>query len=158
MKLFVGLGNPEIKYLKNRHNVGYMFVDVLSSNKLPKDFVIKKSGVFMNSSGKAVKKFVEAYKISGDDLYIVHDDLDIPFGEFKIQFARGPKVHNGITSVEKELITRDFWRIRIGVDNRDPENRTSGEEYVLENFSSEEQKTLDQVLEKIVLALKKNPQ
>ena len=158
MKLIVGLGNPEAKYLKNRHNVGYIFIDRFYSDKFPNGLIAKKSGEYMNSSGKSVKRLVDSYKITTDNLYIVHDDLDIPLGQFKIQEGRGPKVHNGISSVEKELGTRDFWRVRIGVDNRDPENRTSGEEYVLEDFTASEQEILDQVLKKIAQTLKTNLQ
>jgi len=154
MKLIVGLGNPEEKYLKNRHNVGYIFIDRFCSEKLPNSLIAKKSGEYMNSSGKSVKRLVDSYKISTDNLYIVHDDLDIPLGQFKIQEGRGPKVHNGVISVEKELGTRDFWRVRIGVDNRDPKNRTEGEKYVLEDFTASEQEILDQVLKKIAQTLK----
>lgn len=147
MKLIVGLGNPEDKYKNNRHNVGYMFIDNLQ-NRL-KNFSLVKSKVFMNSSGEAVKKLVKSNNTKLDELYIAHDDLDIPLGSFKIQFGIGPKVHNGINDIEKELATNEFWRIRIGVDNRDKDNRTVGEEYVLEDFSDDEMKTIDNVINEI---------
>jgi len=81
------------------------------------------------------------------DLYIVHDDLDIKLGEYKIQKGKGPKVHKGINSIEKALGTDDFWRVRVGVDNRDSNNRTPGEQYVLQDFTSEEKEILDKVLD-----------
>ena len=66
-------------------------------------------------------------------LIIIHDDLDIPLGKFKIQFGKGPRLHNGVLSVEQALGTKEFWRIRIGIDNR-LKNTDSGEDYVLEKF------------------------
>ena len=104
----------------------------------------------MNDSGVAVKKIVDSYKIDPQNIYIIHDDLDISLGEYKIQIAKGPKVHNGINSVEEELGTKNFGRIRIGIENRDPENRTKGEEYVLQNFTEEEKRILKWVIQKIV--------
>jgi len=83
------------------------------------------------------------------DLYIVHDDLDILLGNYKIQFGRGPKDHNGIASVDRELGTDQYWHVRIGVDRRDPENRALGEEYVLQDFTVEEREILDNVLKEI---------
>jgi PTH1 family peptidyl-tRNA hydrolase len=103
----------------------------------------------MNDSGSFVKKIVDKYKPDLSDLYIIHDDLDIPLGSYKIQFGVGPKVHNGVNSVEIELGAKDFWRIRVGVDSRNPNDRTSGEEYVLQDFSEEEKKILDGIIEKI---------
>ncbi len=141
MKLLIGLGNPGEKYKNNRHNVGHMFVDFLGRGE--------KTDCFMNESGKFVRRWADFYKVGPEDLYIVHDDLDIPLGQFKIQLGVGPKVHYGIQSAEKELGTKDFWRVRIGVDARDPENRTPGEQYVLEDFSAEEQEKLKGVFDAI---------
>lgn len=172
MKYFVGLGNPEIKYHDNRHNVGFLAIDALNtylktkykrrapvfSQKFlqsivfdysPFAFLIKPMK-YMNDSGVAVKKIVDSYKIDLKNLYIIHDDLDIPLGEYKIQFAKGPKVHNGVTSVEDELGTKNFGRIRIGIENRDPENRIKGEEYVLQNFTDEEKRIIKWVIQKII--------
>ncbi|MEK7565863.1 MAG: hypothetical protein AAB506_02365 [Patescibacteria group bacterium] len=144
MKLLVGLGNPGAKYLKNRHNVGHMFIDFLASQEL----LLRswKSDVFMNESGVFVKK----YLTNLTNLYIVHDDLDLKLGTYKIQFGVGPKVHNGIKNIEEVLGTKDFWRIRIGVDNRSPANgRETGERYVLEDFADGELKILKGVYAKI---------
>src|SRR5579859_6542791 len=127
MKYFVGLGNPEPKYSNNRHNVGYIVVDAL--NEFFKKKYKRKAPVFsqrflqsivfdyspfamlikpmkyMNDSGVAVKKLTDSYRIDPSNLYIIHDDLDIALGEYKIQMAKGPKVHNGVKSVEEELGT-----------------------------------------------------
>ncbi len=171
MKLIVGLGNPEPKYFNNRHNAGFMVIDALNTvfkqkykrkptiasqkflQSIVWDFspfaVLAKPMKFMNDSGVAVKKLVEVYGIKTSDLYIVHDDLDISLGEFKIQVGKGPKVHNGITSVEDELGEKDFGRIRIGIENRDPKNRTKGDEYVLSNFADEERRVLNWTIQKL---------
>jgi PTH1 family peptidyl-tRNA hydrolase len=107
----------------------------------------------MNKSGDAVQKIVgkyipTPYSLLPKTLIVVHDDLDIPFGKFKIQI-QGPKLHNGLASIQNKLRTTDFLRIRIGVDNRPPENRMNGEEFVLQNFSEEEQNQLPELFKKI---------
>ena len=149
MRLIIGLGNPGVGYTNTRHNVGCLLVDRLQRIGLPKNVVVQRSGVFMNESGVFVKKLVDQYKVDPSDLYIAHDDLDISLGSYKIQFGVGPKIHNGVNSVEIELGTKDFWRIRIGVDNRKSDDRTPGEEYVLQNLTVEERKTIDEVIERI---------
>ena len=132
MKLVVGLGNPEEKHAQNRHNVGFMFVDFFAQQLEEKDqqwrnkITILKPQTFMNQSGEAVREQKNFFKIPLDDIFVAHDDLDLRLGEFKIQKGKGPHVHNGILSVEKELGAGNFYRIRIGVDNRDPENRLPG--------------------------------
>jgi PTH1 family peptidyl-tRNA hydrolase len=141
MKLIIGLGNPGEKYKNNRHNVGYMVID-----KLKKGF---KTNCFMNESGKIVKKLIEQYKVDLPNLWIIHDDLDIPLGNYKIQFGRGPKEHNGLKSIEEKLGTKDFWRVRIGIENRGEPHFAEvsrGKEYVLEDFTNEERKVLDRVI------------
>lgn len=155
MKLIVGLGNPEAKYRNNRHNVGHMVIDELLSNGRIKDVIAKKSDKYMNNSGSFVlsqySKFLpaQAVDIPYSSLYVVHDDLDIPLGAFKIQFGKGPKDHNGLKSIDKELGTDKYWHVRVGVDNRDPENRIDGYDYVLEDFTNEEMKILENVLKQI---------
>jgi PTH1 family peptidyl-tRNA hydrolase len=154
MKLVIGLGNPGKKYALNRHNVGYVVIDVLKKANLPKNVVLKKTNVFMNESGKAVKNFSTHYSLLPSALFIIHDDLDIKLGEYKIQKGVGPKDHKGLLSIEHELGTSDFWRIRVGVDNRDPQNRTEGEEYVLQDFDKDELEIVNKVIAKIISDLK----
>ena len=171
MKLIVGLGNPGETYKNNRHNVGYMFIDymvtllhgyIVKKNKnylaiQPSNhvsFILTKPLAFMNLSGQAVKILIKNLKLKIKNLVVVHDDLDIPLGKFKIQKGIGPRLHNGIESIEKSLETKDFWRVRIGVDNRDPKHWVGGETYVLQEFGTKEKKILQEIFPKIYKRLK----
>lgn len=154
MKLLIGLGNPGPTYAKNRHNVGFQFTEYLESHPDIKPHILKTDTQFnaeitklenliiarpqeyMNKSGNAVQKLMQFYKILPEDTYIAHDDLDIAVGKFKI-IKRGPQIHNGLTSIEGK-IGNEYWKIRIGIENRDPQNRLPGEAYVLQNFTIQE--------------------
>ncbi len=149
MKLIIGLGNPEEKYKNNRHNVGHIVVDELLTRVLPPGVIVRKTITFMNESGEFVRKLVEQYRINPSDLWVIHDDLDIPLGSYKTQKGKGPKLHNGVNSIEEELGTDDFWRVRGGVDSRDSNNRIPGEEYVLQDFSDKELELLKPVIKEI---------
>lgn len=172
MKLIVGLGNPEDKYRNTRHNVGFLVIDKLAGQtnqfRLMKKFnsficklktenyelLLAKPDTFMNRSGEAVKRIVNSYQLPVDSLYVIHDDLDIPLGSYKIQLGKGPKEHRGIVSIEQALADKNFWRVRIGVDNRPMANgkwqMVSGDEYVLGNFPKEEKKVIDGIVEEVV--------
>ena len=147
MKLVIGLGNPGENYKNNRHNVGQMVVAKLKiqSTRL-KDVVIAQTNTFMNDSGKFIESLVNNYHVAASDLFIIHDDLDIVFGSYKIQLGKGPKDHKGLESIDQALGTSEYWHVRVGVDNRDPENRTLGEEYVLQDFTKEEFLKVDGVV------------
>jgi len=146
MILIIGLGNPGPRYQNNRHNVGHLFVDY-SVKELTGLRVyglrIMKTDCYMNESGKFVKKLTSHYSLTTSHLIIIHDDLDIPLGKFHIQFASGPLLHNGLESIEQHLKTKDFWRIRIGIDNRLPDKKIPGETYAMQNFLPEEKKLLE---------------
>lgn len=170
MKVIVGLGNPGEKYSDNRHNVGFMVVDSMFMRigdeslafKMNRKFnaeiaqsskyIMVKPQTFMNDSGYAVAKICHFYKVKYEDLYIVHDDLDIPIGKYKIQYGKGPQVHNGLLSVEQELGTDQFWNVRVGVENREVKGNTGipGMVYSLQNFRPEEKKIVEEVKGKIV--------
>ena len=165
MKVIVGLGNPGPEYTGTRHNTGQLLVERISDRLLPtnKDgygwrrkknllvaefpglTLVKSAGIFMNESGRMISDI--RYLGGEKDLFIAHDDLDIRLGDYKVQFGVGPKVHGGINSIEATLKTDQFWRIRIGIDNR--KVSVDGEAYVLEKFSPEEKEILDGVLEKV---------
>ena len=147
MKLIVGLGNPGQKYKNNRHNVGFMVVDELARHAPGKPWILFKPQKFMNRSGVAVKNL----RVRNlQDLFVVHDDLDIELGKFKISFGKGPKVHNGLRSIYEQLGTKDFWHVRIGIDNRLKTGfKGTGEEYVLQNFRPEEKKIINKICQEI---------
>jgi peptidyl-tRNA hydrolase, PTH1 family len=140
MRLIVGLGNPGERYKNTRHNVGFIVLDKLVQElgfenwELSKKnqsliinnqplYIYAKPQTFMNRSGESVGSLAAYYKISVTDIYIVHDDLDIKLGEYKIQYGKGPKVHGGLNSIEEKLGTMEFWRVRIGIENRFQEAR-----------------------------------
>lgn len=143
MILFIGLGNPGEKYKNNRHNAGYMVAD---SSKKVKVF---KTNTFMNDSGGFVLSQLKKTGTDTSNLYIIHDDLDIRLGEYKVQFGKGPKDHNGLNDIYDKLGTKDFYHVRIGVDNRDITNRVLGEEYVLQDFANDERIVLEKVIKEI---------
>ncbi len=149
MKFIVGLGNPGKSYAETRHNTGFLVVDELQKLKSPRSVVIRKSNVFMNESGSFVRKLVDKYRVNLSDLYIIHDDLDIKLGEYKIQLGRGPKDHNGLKSIDEALGTSDYWHVRIGIDSRPLDNKPMGEEYVLQNFSEEEKQILKKTIKEV---------
>jgi PTH1 family peptidyl-tRNA hydrolase len=171
MKLLVGLGNPGVKYKNNRHNVGFMLVDYLAANKDWKQsnstdllylwislnnekIELVKPQSYMNKSGQVIKSITKKHpELKLNDLVVVHDDLDIPLGKFKIQQGEGPQLHNGINSIERALGTNNFWRIRVGVDNRSPDNRIDGETYVLQDFLQNELDKLPDIFDRINLRL-----
>lgn len=164
MKVVFGLGNPEKEYVNTRHNVGFMFLDYLAGVYLEdkvvwekglsgtfceivvnnEKIVLVKPTTFMNNSGDCVSKYYSFYKLSKSDFVVVHDDLDIPFSSYKFQLAKGPKVHNGILSVEQRLGFNDFWRLRIGIENR-VNFKFSGHDYVLSRFTKEEIESLQEI-------------
>lgn len=158
MKIIVGLGNPGPEYAMTRHNAGLMFVNAFAE-QLHSEYgwrkhygveifktidlvLVRSQEVFMNESGRMLQGLPEG------DLWLVHDDLDIKLGEYKIQQGVGPKVHGGVNSVEQTVGNKDFWRIRIGIENR--QVPVPGEEYVLQKFSLEEKKTVDEVIMKVI--------
>ena len=170
MILIVGLGNPGDEYKNNRHNVGFVTIDNLAQelannnfklDKYSKSYIVKgetyllaKPTTFMNSSGTAVKKLVTQCNIKNADLWVIHDDLDIRLGDYKIQNGVGPKIHNGLLSIYEKLGTKKFWHIRIGVDNREQDNRIAGEIYVLQNFRKDEIVERDRVINKAIEELR----
>lgn len=169
MKLIIGLGNPGKKYEKTRHNAGFAAIDKIASN-FPLDsargkqskfnaeilegmindekIILAKPQTFMNESGKAVKAIADYYKIDIKDIIIIHDDLDILLGEYKVVKDRSSAGHKGAQSIIVALGTKDFTRIRIGTlpQSGKPENT---EEFVLENFTKEEKKIIAGVIEKV---------
>jgi PTH1 family peptidyl-tRNA hydrolase len=161
IQLLVGLGNIGSKYELNRHNVGFLFVDFLKQKYAPDTkwqtetkfkslvceisidghkLLLAKPTTLMNLSGEAVSLLRNYYKLSPDQIAVAHDDMDIALGKAKFQMEKGPKVHNGLASINQMLSTEDYYRIRIGIENRAVRGNKGipGVAYALQNFSPEE--------------------
>lgn len=165
-RVIIGLGNPTEEYKGTRHNTGFMYIGYLLDKykdqgikekklknsivyEVGEDLILVKPETFMNNSGSAVKEVVKWLNVdSENELILAHDDLDIPLGKFKFQFEKSPKDHNGVRSVEDHLGTTRFYRLRIGVDNRQGK-QIEGERYVLERFSEEESVQVREVFDTI---------
>jgi PTH1 family peptidyl-tRNA hydrolase len=142
IRLIVGLGNVGKEYEGTRHNAGFMFLDELAREKgasFKEDskfraliseikvknnkIILAKPTTYMNNSGEAVKLICDYYRIEPEEVLIVHDDLDIELASVKVQFAKGPREHNGVASIKRALGTEEFWSIRIGIENRTPKQK-----------------------------------
>jgi PTH1 family peptidyl-tRNA hydrolase len=169
MKIIVGLGNPGKKYLKTRHNLGFMVIDRLAQQLemecIQKKFqslfckksvdqeevILLKPQTFMNLSGVAVKEAVDMYKCPLQDLMVICDDLDIPLGEIRIRRSGGCGGHRGLESIADSMGSTNFSRLRIGIGrptNGDPSD------YVLSVFSKEEEHVTTGAIEEVCEALK----
>jgi peptidyl-tRNA hydrolase, PTH1 family len=159
--LLVGLGNPGPQYEMTRHNVGFMALDsfvhkaeqmedwiekkdlkcLLSSGRIGENRVLAlKPTTFMNLSGEAVQAAAHFYKVHPADIAVIHDELDVDFGQIRIRTGGSAAGHNGIKSVSQHL-GEDYGRIRIGIGPKHPEQIKS-EDYVLQKFSTEQQSQL----------------
>lgn len=166
--LMVGLGNIGDEYQNTRHNAGFLFVDHFvkvakkhgyeSLEQEQRHFTkiffpdlnlfIIKPKTLMNLSGLAVKRFIN-FSSDIEAMIVVHDDLDLDIGEYKFQFGKGPKTHNGINSIIEELKSSYFHRIRIGIENRKG-IPIPGLDYVLYEFSPEELAQLEILFDLII--------
>ncbi|MFV2174447.1 aminoacyl-tRNA hydrolase [Actinomadura sp. LOL_016] len=161
--LVVGLGNPGPKYAGNRHNAGFMVLDVLA-DRLGGTFkahrsklfgarsdvlegrlggeraVLAKPRSFMNESGGPVKGLRDFYKVPLERVVVVHDELDIPFGAVRLKKGGGDNGHNGLRSVTRSLGDREYLRVRFGVGR--PPGRMDAAAFVLKDFSAAERRDL----------------
>jgi PTH1 family peptidyl-tRNA hydrolase len=156
MYFIIGLGNPGVSYRHTRHNLGFLFVDFLAeqagatfaAHKKAKALtceitlanikvMLVKPEVFMNCSGETVSSLLHFYKAGVDDIIVVHDDLDIAAGHYRIATGRGAAGHNGVQNIIDLLTTKDFSRIRIGISRTTPND---------EEVLTDERETRDYVL------------
>ncbi len=173
-KLIIGLGNPGEKYQKTRHNLGFMAIDCLSRDlnltawQLDKKFksllcqgqvknkkiILAKPQTMMNNSGEAVVGLVNYYKILGQDLIVIHDEIDLEIGEYKIQQNRGPAGHKGVESIINQIGTKDFIRLRLGIKPKQAGMPIPAEKFVLQKFSETEMEIINQTIKKAVRDLR----
>jgi PTH1 family peptidyl-tRNA hydrolase len=177
MRLIIGLGNPGEEYEGSRHCVGFVAVDeiarkegskfsfenkfnaeVVKSRFNDKPVILAKPFTFVNKSGEAVRKLKLFYKIKPADIIVIHDDLDIEFGSFKVSFAKHSGGHRGVQSVIDNLKTDKFWRLRVGTANRKlttarhqrtlKAKKESVGNFVLSRFTPSEQSELKKIIKK----------
>ncbi len=162
LKLIVGLGNPGVEYAASRHNLGFAVVDQIVAGKkaspeinktmqaivykLP-GLVLLKPQTFMNLSGKSVKSALDFYKIDLNNLLVIHDDVDLEFGEIKHQFDRSSAGHNGVESVIGEIGSQEFHRLRLGVGRPEKVNIETAD-FVLQKFPSEDKEVVEKLIER----------
>lgn len=161
--LIIGLGNPGSKYEMTRHNLGYLVVQAFAKSRgwlFKKDLrfnalvakgIVGEKNIhmilpltYMNLSGESVRRYVDYYKIALDGLVVVSDDLALDFGKLRLKKSGSAGGHNGLKSVELHLGTTHYMRLRMGIGHPG-ENVV---DYVLENFSSDEQKELQVFIER----------
>lgn len=154
-RIIVGLGNPGRQYANTRHNAGWMVLDELAeragapsprtrmqaeiSEVRYKDFrlVLVKPQTYMNESGKSVSQILNWYKVDPDEMLVVVDDLDIPFGRLRMRPGGSPGGHNGLKSIDRDIGTNEYPRLRVGIGRPNhPGGRAIG--HVLGAFSAEE--------------------
>lgn len=168
IKLVVGLGNPGTRYARNRHNVGFMIVELFAHARhwrfARKRFnaeiaegeidgtrvMVAKPQTFMNASGEAVGKLFAFYKIAPHDLLVVYDDLDLPLGKMRLRPKGSAGGHHGMESIIARIGTSDFPRLRLGIGRPNPDDDI---DHVLGNFEGAEKKLMDETFARAVEAL-----
>ncbi len=162
-QLIVGLGNPEPKYARTRHNIGFDFVDRLAAdwglswqenNKFHGFWAeVRRNGqrigllkptTYMNRSGQSLRSVVDWYKIPPESVLVVYDDMDLPLGRLRLRLSGSAGGHNGIKSIIAHLGTQNFPRLRIGIGKSKGDRNSIS--HVLGKFSPDEQPVLQQVL------------
>jgi PTH1 family peptidyl-tRNA hydrolase len=169
--LIVGLGNPGKEYEQTRHNLGFMILGALvektSATPLKTKYlarlwnarvgkapvILMEPQTFMNLSGQVVAPFMKTKGLGAEDLIVVHDDLDLPYGMLRISENSSAAGHNGVQSIIDHLGTQNFFRVRIGIGR--PADPVAIEDYVLARFSAAEKKTLPELLERSILEIEK---
>lgn len=158
MKLIIGLGNPGKKYENTRHNIGFMFIDMFckdngirfkekfealigETNLHGEKVLLLKPQTFMNLSGKSVRKVIDFYKISVDDIFLIYDDLDLPFSKIKLKINSSAGGHNGVKDIINQLNTKNIFRLKYGILN---DKKKDVKDFVLSPFSKEELKKINE--------------
>lgn len=162
MKLIVGLGNPGARYRFTRHNFGFFVLDQLAEDQdimmsqtgfdalwgkgviAGQSVLLAKPQTFMNLSGKSVRKLADFFKIVVEDVLVVHDDLDLPFGVIRLKAGGGQGGHKGLISICDSLGGPEFQRVRLGIGK--PAQRSAVERYVLEPFTESELRILPRII------------
>jgi peptidyl-tRNA hydrolase, PTH1 family len=170
MYTIIGLGNPGEEYVNTRHNTGQIIQKLLEDSlDLGKKLRFVDSSEFMNNSGKAISKLITSKKPArlnsrsggaAENLVVIHDDLDLPLGTYKLSFNKGPGGHRGVLSIIKAVKTQEFLRLRIGISSSTPSGKLkkpTGEEkvlkFILAKFKPEELTVLKKLTKKIAVRI-----
>lgn len=173
MKLIVGLGNPGKQYEKVRHNLGFMVLDQMVSSgqwekedkfqsqilKLSQDIWLVKPQTYMNNSGMAVLKLVDYFKLTPEEVIIVHDDLDLMLGKIKVRSGGAAGGHHGVESIISALGSDQFIRVRLGIGNQKSHSGEhkrvafNAEHFVLESFMPNEKSKVKHMVKQAKEAL-----
>ena len=163
MHLVLGLGNPGAKYARTRHNAGFLVVDRLADRWGARverrqfgalvdktrvgsaDAVLAKPQKFMNLSGESATSLRGYYKVEIGDMVVVHDDVDIPFGDIRVKSGGGHGGHNGLRNIQAKIGSNDFVRVRFGVSRPPPGWETAN--YVLGQWHASETEQLDALVD-----------
>lgn len=154
VKIIIGLGNPEEKFFKTKHNLGYFLVNSLSRKWQEEEkFAYAKLGklililprIFVNQSGTAVKEALKKFKIKPKELLVVHDEADLQFPYIKLSFGKSSAGHKGVESIIKSLKTEKFWRLRIGIQGK---KRIKAMEIVLKKLTKKEWEHLNKKMKR----------
>lgn len=166
MFLIVGLGNPGSRYRFTRHNIGFMVLEKLADQlkvdlkqktfdalwgkgKISRtNVLLAMPQTYMNLSGRSVRKLLAYFKADVNNLIVIHDDLDLPLGTIRLKTGGGNAGHKGLISVQENLGSPEFIRIRLGIGK--PSNKSHTEGYVLEAFKPDEVSLLPEVTKKAV--------
>jgi PTH1 family peptidyl-tRNA hydrolase len=155
-----GLGNPGKSYLETRHNIGFRVIDLIAQQnskkfkkgggkyllaRMAEEILLVKPLTYMNRSGLALKEILHEYKLSSEDLLVVCDDCDLPFGRIRLRRDGGAGGHHGLESIIEQLGSNRFSRIRIGIGRPFEE---ALEDYVLSDFSTTEKKEIEGILKR----------
>ncbi|MFA6552849.1 MAG: aminoacyl-tRNA hydrolase [Patescibacteria group bacterium] len=164
MILIVGLGNPEPEYADTRHNFAVTALKPLAESfenkfdslftKLTSNVFLSLPQTFMNESGKSISQIIKFYKIPAENIWVVHDDVDLPLGKIRNSFNSSAAGHRGVQSIIDHLGTQNFWRIRLGI-GRPPEHIPT-ETYVLQKFSLDDTLTVTRTLGYIKILIEKS--
>lgn len=169
MWLVVGLGNPGSRYADTRHNVGFMVASRLAPSSA--EFRAKFSGEFaqfdlagervgvlkpltyMNESGRSVRAAATFFKLEPSAVIVIHDELDVPFGQLRLKQGGGDAGHNGLRSITAHLGSPNYIRLRVGIGRPPAGFAGSGADYVLQAFPLADRPTLEQVVDRAVEAV-----
>lgn len=167
--LVVGLGNPTVRYQATRHNVGFRVADALLGNEPTSErfdgvlgkvnqagatAVVLKPMTYMNASGKSVRPALAFYKIEPARVIVVHDELDVPFGQVRLKFGGGEAGHNGLRSISQELGTKDYVRLRVGIGRPPKEFLGQIADFVLQAFPPAEEALVGDLVQKACSAIR----